>query len=544
MKRKALSIAVAAAACAASGSALAYDPDVANSTDYEVRIAGATAPTGTLRDVVIDNICDAGQSIDYWIHKTAKHWQVACQDSNGANVLVRKNDGGSGDGTSPVDNASTLVEFFVGGTSASCSAINLGKMTAIGTTYNEYKDCGGTTDNLELAVADIGVSDVEPTAFVDDLAPVSNDADPVGSRVNFENESSMQIESLAGLGFGIVVTERLYQALQADQFPVGHPLYSECNPTNAGTPGIAGTYDFPASDASVPNGSHIEGTTEKCMPNMSSNSVRAVMRGEWLSWGLLATADGTSNLLADSAGQPWADATGGTIKLCRRVQGSGTHARTAITFLRTGCGRGGATMAQPLCLTKVTGAGCVAAPFEGGAGSGNLTDCLNNSAAAGKWALGYHSVEKNADLVHSFRFVKIDGFAPTLDNMLSGDYANFGEVTMQRRGNPTGEALSQGFTYLGAPANEADVTDHFNTMVAAMQGPGAAQSLNTASKFRHPFGDTGWAARPVGANNPYPVVKVAGVVQNPVNPLTHTDFANNEQNSCFGPVAPKGSLSD
>jgi hypothetical protein len=253
--------------------------------------------------------------------------------------------------------------------------------------------------------------------------------------------------------------------------------------------------------------------------------------------------DYTRLIMPDAAGKTWNDATGGDMKVCRRVQGSGTHARTAITFLQTGCGRGGSAMAQPLCTTKEFGAACLNAGVEGGSGSGELTDCMNGAAGASKWALGYHSVEKNADLIHPFRFVKVDGFAPTLDNMLSGNYANFGEVTMQKRCTPTGTAV--GLTYVGAPSNIADVDDAFDIMVAAMQGPAAAQALNASSAFRHPFGNSGWAARPVNGNSPYPIVKVGGVVQNPVNPLTHTDFSGGSvQNTCFGPVAPLGSLVD
>jgi hypothetical protein len=538
MKRKALSIAVAAA-CTASGSAIAYNPDVALSTVYEVRIAGATAPTATLRDVIIDNLCDGTKAIDYWIHKQSKHWQIACVDDSGQNVLFRKNDGGSGDGTSPVDNASTLVQFFAGGYSTATCSASSAKLTAAGTSWTENKDCGTTGVNHVMLVADIGISDIEPSAFVGDLAPVSNDLDPVNTRVPFADESNMTVESLAGLAFGVVVTDKLYRALQADQFPSGHPLASTCNPN----PAIGTAYNTPASDASTAGALHRNGDTEKCLPNMASHSIRAILRGDWDSWSKLATQNGTSDLLADAAGKTWNDATGGDMKVCRRVQGSGTHARTAITFLQTGCGRGGSAMAQPLCTTKEFGAACLNAGVEGGSGSGELTDCMNGAAGASKWALGYHSVEKNADLIHPFRFVKVDGFAPTLDNMLSGNYANFGEVTMQKRGTPTGTAV--GLTYVGAPSNIADVDDAFDIMVAAMQGPAAAQALNASSAFRHPFGNSGWAARPVNGNSPYPIVKVGGVVQNPVNPLTHTDFSGGSvQNTCFGPVAPLGSLGD
>lgn len=539
MKRNALSLAVATA-CAASGTAYAFDPGPnGTAPDFEVRIAGATAPTNTLRDVIIDNICDS--DIDYFLHKSNGHWNIAC-DVDGENVLFRKNDGGSGTGTSPVDNASTTVEFFDGGTDTvdcSASAASTGASTA----YTAWKGCGNSAgaggDGLVNLVADIGVSDIEPTAFVGALAPLANPTD-LNTNVDFVNESDMDVRTLAGLGFGIVVTEKLYQALQNDQFPAGHPLFAECNPAGV-------NYNVANSDAIPANAAHDEGDTEKCMPNMASHTVRSILRGNLNVWTQVKTGSGATNLFLDQyagAPTPWATPNV-NIKVCRRVQGSGTHARTAITFLRTNCGSGSITMANPECNTKVNGADCNNG-VEGAQGSSDMTNCMNAAAGNNKWAIGYHSVEKNAELSHPFRFVKIDGFAPTLENMLSGNYANFGEVTMQKRTVQTGTAIGVG-EFVGAPANAAEVNQIFEDIVLAMSGAAAAEALNDDDKFWHPFGNAGWAARPAnsGAPMPYPqTIGVSGIFENPVNPLTHVNPSTGEQNSCFGPYAPQGVLVD
>ncbi len=547
MKRKAISIAVASA-CIASGSAMAFDPDV-TSPDYEVVMAGATAPTNTLRDVIVDNVCDS--SIDYYQHKSNKHWNIACV-VDGDNVLFRKNDGGSGTGTSPVDNASTTVEFFDGGQSVvdcSSSAASTGN-----TAYTAWKDCGNSAgaggEGLTTLVADIGVSDVEPGAFTGALAPLSDPLD-INTNVDFVNESSMDVRTLAGLGFGVVVTEQLYRALQNDQFKSGHPLYDLCNPTR--TIAAGGSYDAAASDAVPAGGSHTNGDTEMCLPNMASHTIRSIFRGDLNLWTEMVTdtdGDGSAGEPGESlfvqeftGANPW-KTTNVNAKVCRRVQGSGTHARTAITFLRTNCGSGSITMGNPTCNTKVDGADCNNG-FEGAQGSGEMTDCLNAASGNDKWAVGYHSVEKNAELSHPFRFVKVDGFAPTIENMVSGNYANFGEVTMQKRVTQTGAAALAGVDFVHAPSNATEVNTIFETMVTAMSGPAAAEALNTSSKFYHPFGNAGWAARPNPPSVvPFPQTLVGGIYEDPVNPLTHVNPATGVQNTCFGPYAPAGSQVD
>ena len=490
MKRKAISVAVATA-CAAGGSAEAFDPDV-RTPAYEVRIAGATAPQATLRDVIIDNICDS--DIDYQLHKSDAHWAIYCV-VDGDDVAFRKNNDGSGTGTGPVDNASTLVEFFVGGQSVvdcSASAASTGS-----TAYTAWKDCGNSLgaggEGLTNLVADVGISDIEPGAFVGALAPLETPTD-VNTNIDFKNESSMDVRTLAGLNFGVVVTERLYWALQNDQFPAGHPLFDECNPAGA-------NYNNAESD-SVPQDlvNHDEGDTEKCMPNMASHTVRSIFQGSLNLWTELLTGTGATNLFLQSIGQSW-QPSALQVKVCRRVQGSGTHARTAVTFLRTNCGAGSIAMANPTCNTRLDGADCNNG-VEGAQGSSDLTNCLNAAAGNNKWALGYHSLEKNADLDHPWRFVKIDGFAPTLENMLSGNYANFGEVTMQKRTVRTGEALNVGANYVGAQGNQAEVDQIFEDIVAAMSGPAAAQSLNALAIFNHPFGNSGWSARPATGRCP------------------------------------------
>ena len=146
--------------------------------------------------------------------------------------------------------------------------------------------------------------------------------------------------------------------------------------------------------------------------------------------------------------------------------------------------------------------------------------------------------------VEKLQELDTDGVAPTLANQLSGEWENFGEVTMQRRGVRTGQALATAVDYLAAPANAADATAIFNDIVGLMSSAAAAEELNNDEIFRHPFGNGAWGARPdVGAGvlpSPQAFDPVTGEFDTPVNALTHVNPATGVQNTCYGPAVPAG----
>ena len=76
--------------------------------------------------------------------------------------------------------------------------------------------------------------------------------------------------------------------------------------------------------------------------------------------------------------------------------------------------------------------------------AGGLDECLdeldldanNNSGSfdstqyvGARWAIGYTSLDKNATRSKSYRFIKVDGVAPTLANVASGAYHDWVEST-------------------------------------------------------------------------------------------------------------------
>jgi len=229
---------------------------------------------------------------------------------------------------------------------------------------------------------------------------------------------------------------------------------------------------------------------------------------------------------------PWSSgsATTAPVRVCRRTSGSGTHAITAIHFLRTGCGEGPRSPSEAM-----TSQGALPGPNNfgsqrvvGNVGSSDMDSCLtnvnnsSNGVTGSRWGVGYNSLERNASLAQAFRFVKIDGQVPTLSNFLNSNYFHIGETTFQKRGTPG---------FVGAPSNEADADAIWTFLQTEFKTPASVGTvLNTNAIFYHPFGDSGWAAR---GSNPYPVNLAA-----PISPLEHTQ--GGAQNSCYGPITPDG----
>jgi len=58
------------------------------------------------------------------------------------------------------------------------------------------------------------------------------------------------------------------------------------------------------------------------------------------------------------------------------------------------------------------------------AGVNTIGTAFNNTYTTGgaRWAIGVQGLEKNANQAEAWRFVKIDGIAPTLANVAKGKY--------------------------------------------------------------------------------------------------------------------------
>jgi hypothetical protein len=131
------------------------------------------------------------------------------------------------------------------------------------------------------------------------------------------------------------------------------------------------------------------------------------------------------------------------VHMCRRVKDSGTEAQAEVFFNNNPCGSAAKILGDNTTASNDTDGSQAAlnlsptpasqmASHEYQA-SGGVTGCLNGLQDANMWAIGIQSTEKSSA---KFRFVKIDGAAPTLKNVADNNYLDAFTSTMQWRVAP------------------------------------------------------------------------------------------------------------
>lgn len=534
--RKSLLLASATAgALAMAGQAVAFAPvwpadgDAANGTDPAGSVvvwhSGATASTFSLQNAVVEAFCNPAQPVDVLedarVVGKPDFWSVACigratlpATYAGKKVLWSKRDeGGSGTGVGPLA-TSKVIGFMKPSTGAgnNCPAVSGAKVfpVAAGTgtgggntvTANLW-NCTGfnvpafgaeadPAGDAAYRVADIGTSDIEPDKFTTtfqfnvpatdfDLDGVRGptDADDI---LNPHTADGLTKMGVAQLIFNTPVNLFMYQDLQRAQFPVGHPLFTDCNPSGAG---------YGAITSSTANAN-----SEKCMPSLSASVVRSIFAkggairsstdfqaettyGSGVYAALTATTNGTTD---------------NTIQICRRVNGSGTQAQFNAMHLGYPCDPTGDGSIDT--LTPEAESGLTAFVTEGES-SGDVEKCSNdfnngtnvtgkNSALRKRWAIGIQSLEKNAPsggaYSNPYRHIKFDGFAPTLVNAHAGQYFNVARQSLQ---------------YNTATATTVTV-DGFSSLKPFIEDPLKLPPLNKT----HAFGVSGWLASPSATVTP------------------------------------------
>jgi len=472
-------VSVAVSAALISTSAFALSPTT--TPDIEIFMSGASAQDKGIA-ALFGDLCVAGTLDTYKdIANPAKpgkaHSAFFCNiDSakvpglsitNPKVLFHKRSAGGSAQGVNPVIDEQAIDAMV----------INNGNCT--NTVAGEYECTIGAAGDLVSVVSDAGVSDVNPEMFVGVNTPAGS------AGVNAAAVATkMEVKGAAALVFGIPVTTTLRNALQEAEFGVG--------------------------DACV------GAETEACMPSLSKGQVATIMTGSVKKWDQFFV-NGTP--LTTVASATPADT---KVTVCRRTNGSGTQAQMNAKFLNYPCTAG----AQEPAATG--------SPFFGpniilNSGSGDVTLCLNdknngtnlsgtNFTSQTAWAVGVQSTEKNADLGDDFRFIKIDGYAPTLENAAAGRYSDVVEQTFQWRKS-------------GALPLTGDKLTIVDTIASNASAPSIlATKLNT--KFNHTFGQAGYLA--LSTNGFTGAIPFDAT--NPVTPYTHAP-AGLPLDNCRAPVS-------
>lgn len=406
--------------------------------------------------------------------------------------------------------------------------------TAIAFGFHDCQDVVGVRAGIANVVingGDIGTSDVEPPLFFDVNTPST------GIAFSAADAGAITSAPLAGLAFGVGVTTSLREALQALQFPASspcHPAHPSHNtllpvtlPTGEPAPNDQMLYDVGrvaatgatgeliAVDAVSPSlGTATVADSLYCMPSLSHETITGIFTGGLTLWEQIVRHDAGAaapvNLVeaATAAGVPVPAAGAGftndrRVHICRRNAGSGTNAQFEAIFLNRPCANINGQFQSRGMISAAAGDSC---DLLGGSvvcnnrGSSDLGRCLDDLQTAGNsqglfpgntildqprfaWGIGYQSTEKNQSLGRGWRFVRVNGMAPTLNNIHMASYMDHAEQTCQRRvdESPLDPNVPAGvLTQVFAEVCNAGPTDVF------------FENLT----FLHPWGQGGWLSVP------------------------------------------------
>ncbi|WP_374090778.1 hypothetical protein [Methylomicrobium lacus] len=472
---------------------------------YDIYLSGSSAALDFIEQILTnaglptaDQLCDSTKPIYKFAdnnvaNKNQNAYYCSINPSNTALsglaagktelLIYKRSSGGSAQGVAPLvaeakGAAGSAISFLFVDPSV-CDVPSAGP----GLRVAKCTFTDGTAGQYQSHVSDFGVSDVDPGQFTGLNTPSGFTA------VTASDVGLLNVSTAAAQVFGIPVTLSLRNALQNAQFPTT----SVCNPTNAGyTTGFNGTAE-----------------SEACMPSLTRDQVGSILAGKLNSWDQLRI--GTTGLYAmTTATAPnVTKPTSSRLHVCTRTNGSGTKATTGINFLNYPCTAAATALAVD---TGTTGEAIAKTQVHALASSGNVTECLDeldsgsntvgtafNNTYGFRWAIGIQGTDQNVDLAHAWRFIKIDGAAPTMDNVALGLYHDWAELSFQTNKTHVWDQSEDG------------VVNEFIRVAGSPVVMGALRA--TAS-----FGDTGFLANP---KNFAP--NVNGILDHtsPVNPYSH-----------------------
>ena len=343
---------------------------------------------------------------------------VAGNYAIGTPVLIHKRDaGGSGQGVTPILAPAPITRMNV--TAANCVA-NVAQASPTPDIQLPSFLCNTTT--LASVVPDGGISDVEPSLL---QASVNLQTGQVAATVPATVNAGSLVQGI----FGIAVNKKLYRALQEAQGIIGAGAALIDVPANQNTWTAADIATIPSLPTEFVRGAHV-------------GSVIGAAAG-FKGWEIVVPASVDSLV------------NGKTINICRRVEGSGTQAASNVLLAGNPCQSGYNAALTPSGFTQ-TAAAPAAAGVSGTVGvratstaysentsSGNVETCIGTTVenafvtvAGDQPAYGMAFLgRENNPLANGgdkgYRFVKLDGVAPTRTLAKAGNYPAVFEATMQ-----------------------------------------------------------------------------------------------------------------
>jgi len=486
-------IALAAAAtfvAAASHAAPAVNIDGASTV--KVFLTGASALRATIAGVVLNDVCGgSAANSSTTLYNLAESgsgftfggnfWAITCNvtAAGGAKVglaantpvaFFKSDNGGSAQGVFPV--------FFQDDRSF-VQPVPLAGCTSTTTVDRVYGGCPAT----RTAKAMFGISDVEPGLFKEANVPnndpldTEDDTYPTGGLTGGQI-ALLKVTPVVQTVFGVAVNNNLYTAMFAKQ-------------------NLAAKKD--AAGAACTTAS----TDETCTPSIGYAEARSLFQGSEGNWKLLV---GSADANLDSQ-----------VNICRRVNGSGTQAAANAGLLGFGCNAAAlspadytfsssdapeavsqktATTESGLTMAQYANANMGGAPvgsvfpampagttfvFEG-PGTGDVVTCLNRANNGGGYAIGHVSKE-NAPGSNLWKHARLEGAAPSRDNLKAGRYDYAFESTVQYLTTAFNALTAQQKSFITGFIAEAKKPDSLAKLSSANQQGVAALPSAYAGAF-------------------------------------------------------------
>lgn len=555
-----VSRAVGAVLALAGSAAYAYVPTSNTDADVVLYWGGATASSLSAQELVLNTVCDTDPHLIYVRNEAdtnatrrnaqANDWAVACRTAatgttrsglpNDKKILVIKRDrGGSGTGVGPLQ-VNTEFKFLTINATNCPDVITPGVNRAPTVTFFPPGGGAGVTVPLQgcpnagptlatlyttEAYTEMGTSDIEPNKFIGINTPVINDDDGLGNVPYpfLPSVSFGDVQTVGALAFNTPVTLTLFRALQTAQFPAT----SVCNPANAGYNTVITVPGNIRTDIT-------NGESEACMPSLTQKEINSLLTGQIPLW----------SQLLDSAGAAVLPAL--PVQICRRVEGSGSQATINALISQWPCDPDRTDLVVNITQPRNSGAGVFL-----NSGSGDVANCLvardDAATSTNRFAIGVLSVEgRNNDKAQAWRYIKIDGVAPTLRNIHAGDYEIWVQQTCQRRNYTTLASNAP----VGADDTIANRIALYNQMCGATN-PNSLNSLNGLTRINNPtnaanctsgsnlaqcgslytWGQSGWLAT---ATSGLVYDNVLAASTRPINPWTRV--TSNVLNACQRPT--------
>jgi len=450
--KKLNSLALAVSLLAGAQSANALTPWVDGAPDITIITSGGAAQDKAYGQVVNDTLAASGTldtfgDLDTTINVVGARWTAFYFTGNaslglglaGKKILLKKRtQGAAGYGIVPVISAIPLEQLVVEGTA-------LANWTANG--VNGWKrdiNAGNAATTLVKQISDAGFSGVDAdillkpgtqnypvpvpelsTGLVEPGWPTTLKALP----------ATFTVANTGGLVYGVAVTLDLYKVLQAAEKRAGRL------PSTV----AIGTYG------------------EDSLPNLNRNVIASLLAGKVGAWDQIKIVDKTdantvksllhTDILTDAGVTgPYKEATSGKnltpVAFGKRNNGAAVGAVASSKFLNYPAELNAFAPAiatpdnavvedasLPIIKAPTTAGdtGSLLKDWQNGTNTTGFNNVLDGAAPAKRWGIAINTADRNSAVTAAgtggdpWRYIKIDGYAPTLENVATGNYPHWAE---------------------------------------------------------------------------------------------------------------------